>query len=295
MLCLLMVASLCQAQPAPEGIKLTGANGKVIVASGVLRAYPEGAEILLPGHARPIIAPWSKFDLEKLQADHPKIYYGYLDATRFGRPFFLKLGVYEGIVSFDESIELLHRELSKPRYYPQPQNVNYLIEEDPDIIRAKDSNFERYNKAMRAHQQELEDFLRRIFPREAIIIDDQGNVHQKDRPGAIDPNRGETSLALILNTLADTQKPPSRRGIAYLRQVTTMQSDVRDQVAELRAKIPNPTFEEGNLNHMKLPIIMDEAKAALKQVLHSSHLHASDQQKLSDFTKFVYSHAPSYH
>lgn len=294
LLCLLTMGGPCHAQEENPGIKLRGANGKEIVVAGVLRAQPRGLEVLLPGRGQPILAPWSKLDLKQLQAEQPEIYYGYLDAKRFGRPFFLKLGVYEGIVSFEESIQLLNRELTKPRYYPLPENVNYLIEEDPDIIRAKARDFDRYNKLMRTQQQELKDFLRRIFPRESVIIDDQGNVHQKDRPGDVDPNRGETTLALILNTLADTQKPPSRRGIAYLRQVTTVQSDVMDQLDDLGRKIPNHAFEDGNLNHMKLPIIISEAKVSLKQVLHSTHLHESDQQKLSDFTKFVFSHAPKY-
>lgn len=293
-LLLLAMLSPCLAQDAPEGIQLRGANGKEIVAVGVLEAHPQGAVILLPGHTSPVLAPWSKFDLEHLKQEQPEIYYGYLDAQRFRRPFLLKLGIYKDILSFDESIQKLNRELSKPRYYPLPQNVNYLIEQDPDVIRAKDRDFDRYNKIMRTQQQELQDFLRRIFPRESVIIDDQGNVHQKDRPGSVDPNRGETSLGLVLETLADTQRPPSRRGIAYLREVTTLQTDVKDQWDELRSKIPNHAFEDGNLNHMKLPLLMDESRAALKSILHTTHLHESEQQKLSNFLHFVRSHAPDY-
>lgn len=294
LLLLSAIASLAQAQSSPEGIVLRGANGQELIASGVLEAHPQGAVILLPGHQTPILAPWSKFDLEHLKENHAEIYYGYLDATRFNRAFMLKLGVYEGILTFDEAIQQLNRQLIKPRYYPLPANVNYLIEQDPNVIRAKAGDIDRYSKLMRSNQQELERFLRRIFPHEAVIIDDQGNVHQKDRPGDVDPNRGESSLKLILETLADTKDPPSRRGIAYLREVTTLQSDCNEQWEELRAKIPNDTFQDGQLAHMKLPTVMDESKAALHNLLHASQMYATDQQKLTDLLKFVQTHAPNY-
>ncbi|GHC00653.1 hypothetical protein [Cerasicoccus arenae] len=293
-LLLVVVVGTSHAQSVPEGIRLRGANGAEIVAAGVLEAHPQGAVLLLPGQMTPILAPWDKFDLEQLRGDQPTIYYGYLDATRFNRPFLLKLGVYENIVSFEESIQLLNRELVKPRFYPLPENVNYLIEQDPDVMRWKERDFGRYNKLMRDYRQELQDFLRRIFPSESIIIDDTGALHHKDRADSVDPIRGETSLSLIFSTLADTKRTPSRLGLAYLRQVTTLQTDVDQQWDDLRSKIPNDAFRDGNLNHMKLPNLMDESRLSLERMLTDTHLHQANQQKLSDFTSFVYSNYPNY-
>ncbi|WP_309382261.1 hypothetical protein [Cerasicoccus frondis] len=297
-LALLVCAAVCQAQPVSDpvssGIRLRGANGAEIVAAGVLEAHPEGAVLLLYGSDSPILAPWDKFDLELLKEDQPKMYYGYLDAKRFNRPFLLKLGVYADIISFEEAIIELNRELQKPRFYPLPENINYLIEQEQDVIRWKSRNYARYSKLMRDYQSQLEDFLRRIFPKESVIIDDQGNVHFKDRPNRVDLNRGETTTGVILSVLADTRRSPSRIGIDYLKEVTTFREDVSAQWNAIRDKIPNPAFNEGNLNHQKLPIIMDDAKSALNRIINEEHLHQSDQQKISDYYLFVYSHSPSY-
>ncbi|WP_269538810.1 hypothetical protein [Cerasicoccus fimbriatus] len=294
----LLFACVCPAQvevpEATEGIRLRGANGAEIVVAGVLEARPEGAVLLMYGQQSTILAHWNKFDLELLKEDQPEMYYGYLDATRYNRPFLLKLGVFEGIVSFEEAVTQIHRELSKPRYYPLPENVNYLIEQEPDVIRWKARDLTRYSKLMRDHQQQLQDFLRRIFPKESVIIDDQGNVHFKDRPTRVDLNRGETSLSTILTVLADTRRAPSRIGLDYLKEVTTFREDISSQWKELRKGIPNASFDEGNLNHQKLPILMDESRLALIALLNESHLHQSHQQKISDFYLFIYSHTPSY-
>ncbi|WP_309398145.1 hypothetical protein [Cerasicoccus maritimus] len=292
----LVTISLAQTESslAPSGIRLRGENGAEIVAAGVLEARPEGAVILLYGRSTPILAAWDKFDLELLKEDQPKIYFGYLDAKRFNRPFLLKLGVYADIVSFEETIIELNRELLKPRFYPLPQNINYLIEQEPDVIRWKVRDTNRYAKIMRDYQQQLEDFFRRIFPKESVIIDDQGNVHFKDRPTRVDLNRAETTTGKVLSVLADTRRTPSRIGIEYLNEVTTFREDVTKLWLEMRAKIPNAAFNQGNLNHQKLPSLMDEATIALTALLNEEHLHQSNQQRLSDFYLFVYSHTPSF-
>lgn len=292
------LSAACVAQPTTEsadnGIRLRGANGAEIVAAGVLEAHPEGAVILLNGYNKPILAPWDKFDLELLKEDQPEIYYGYLDAKRFNRPFLLKLGVYENIVSFDEAIAELNRELLKPRFYPLPDNVNYLIEQEPDVIRWKVRDPNRYAKIMRDYQQQLEDFFRRIYPKESVIIDDRGNVHVKDRPTRVDLNRAETTTGTILSVLADTRRTPCRIGIDYLKEITNFREDVTKLWQDMRSKIPNATFDDGNLNHQKLPPLMDESIIALTALLNDEHLHQTNQQKLSDFYLFVYSHTPSY-
>lgn len=292
-----LAACLATAQPAeaPKGLLLKGVNGQEVVAAGVLEARPEGMVVLIQGRLNPIVADWDKFDLKQLEQDHPTLYYGYLDAQKFQRSFLVKLGIYEGIMSFDEAIHSLNHELNKPRYYPLPPNVNYLIEEDPAVMRAKTRDINRYNKMMRDERAELQDFYRRIFPSESIIIDDTGNVHQKDRPGSVDPNRGETSLALIFTVLADTQKAPSRRGLQYLREVTTLQTEVNEKWDALRQKVANPTFDESNFNHVRLPILLGESQVALHRVLLASPLHQADQQKLSDLVTFVYNRTPKYH
>ncbi len=281
----------CLRLTGADSLRLISNEGLEIDIYGVLEARPEGLVIKTQANSPLITVAWEKLDMEHLQLAYPDAYNGYLDAKEFNRPILLRLGGFAGILSYDEAITRLYHDLERQRFYSLPENVNYLFESDPDVIKMKERDWSRYVRAMRDYRRELQDFLRDIYPRESIIIDDEGNLHRKERTDIVELDKGETSLGAILNYLADTRHTVSRVGLLYLREVSNFPEDFQKTIDEVDAGVPNSTFKYGNANHMKLPGLLKESQAAVDHLMEAKSIYRGEQYKLGEFYNFVYGQA----
>jgi len=269
-------------------IELRGANGRTVGVAGILHATPSSLTILVNRGQRPVAVPWERIDLEHLRENVPEAYYGWMDARHYGQRILLRLGAYEGLPTYEEAIERITRALNKTRYYTLPENIDYLLEEDPDLQKAKNDDFARYTDTISGYRAELQGFLRAIFPFDGVIIDDTGKVHRKDRAMIAPEGKGETSLRLILMHLADTDSTVSRRGLQYLREVSLFQEDILRTVVPIARKIPNDTFRISNSDHRTLPILLDDFIEAIE------HLLTAQQYQISEFYQFVFPDGDDY-
>ncbi|WOO40352.1 hypothetical protein [Rubellicoccus peritrichatus] len=288
-----IVIGLLSCSATANPIFLRGANGSEIEVFGVLEGNLKGLVLKVQEEDDLITVPWSKLDLEFLEEAHPDIHDAYREC-QFGEPVFLKMGGFADYVNFEEAITRLYQGLERSRFYTIPENIDYIFEDDPDIIRMKERDIARYSREIRSMRRDMQEFLREIYPKESIIIDDSGVVHRKERDGIPEPQKGETSLRVIIEYIADTRSSVSRMGINYLREVTLFREDFRSTVGEVRNSIPNATFHYGNADHMKLPGLIDESRESIDHFMESKSFHRGQQYKLGEFYNFVYALADEY-
>lgn len=292
--CLILALLQGGLQADDKPLVLRGTNGTEIEVYGILEATPGGLLLKVKPEDDLTLVPWSRIDPQHLREHQPEIYYSYLDVRELGRPILLKLGGFTGVIGFEEAITRLYQGMERTRYYPLPENVDYLFDDDPNIMRAKSRDFNRYAREIRTLRRELQTFLRIIYPKEYIIIDDSGQIHRKLRQGIPESDKGETSLRVIVEYLADTRQTISRAGITYLRQVTHFREDFHELSGSLRPHIPNQAFRWNDANHMKLPVLMDESRTAIDHFLDARSYHRGQQFKLGEYFNFVYGHADRY-
>lgn len=275
-------------------ITLRGKNGNEIEAEGVLSANYSGLFLKLPPFDEPMLVLWNKFDMRHLQENHEDIYYAYLDSQKTGDTQLLRIGAYENLVSFEEAIARLYEMFEKPRYYALPPDIDYIFETDPDIVRYKDRDPQRYTREMRRLRTDLAGFLRLIYPQEYVTIDEQGVIHYKVRDTVSAERAGETSIKRVFTILSDTNRAQSRTGLDYLREVSHFREDLYREIDFLLANTPNYAFDNENIDHMKLPLILAETKDAVDHFLESKTLSRGQQYKLGEFYNFVYGKAELY-
>jgi len=281
--------------PATDApLLLRGSNGTEIEVFGILEAKPTGLMVKIEEDDPLITIPWDKLDLDYLQSAQPDVYYACRNARITHSPILIKMGGFAHYVTFEEAITRLYQGMQRQRFYSIPENVDYLFEDDPDIMRLKVRDFARYLRTMRELRRELQEFFRQIFPRESIIIDDSGKVHRKERHDLTVPDKGETSLRIITENLADTRSTISRIGVLYLREVSLYREDFHALTSEIRREIPNETFRYGNANHMKLPSLIDESREAIDHFMDAKSYHRGHQYKLGEFYNFIYGLADEY-
>lgn len=275
-------------------ILLKGTNGAEIEVFGVLEANHKGLTLKVQEEEDLITVPWSKLDMEYLRDSLPDVHNAYRDSQELGQPIFLKLGGFADYVTFEEAITRLYQGMERSRFYTVPENIDYIFENDPDVMRMKERDFARYNREIRSLRRDLQEFLREIYPEESIIIDDAGVVHRKQRDGVPEPEKGETSLRVIIEHIADTRSSISRVGLNYLREVTLFREDYRSLLNEIRNNVPNATFHYGNADHMKLPNLIDESRESIDHFMEAKSFHRGHQYKLGEFYNFVYALADEY-
>lgn len=288
---LLSLLLLCLPLPGADSLRLISTDGMEIDVFGALEARPEGLVIKMQSDSPLITVAWDKLDMAHLKLAYPEAYNGYLDAKEFNRPILLRLGGFSGILSYDEAIRKLYQDMERQRFYTLPENVDYLLESDPDVIKMKARDWGRYTRAVRDFRRELQDFLREIYPRESIIIDDEGGLHRKERTDLAELDKGETSMGVIISYLSDTRHTVSRVGLLYLREVSTFPEDFRASLDSVNASIPNSTFKYGNVNHMKLPGLLRDAQVSVDHLMEAKSVYRGEQYKLGEFYNFIYGQA----
>lgn len=281
-------------QVAEDPLLLVSQEGQQTRIYGILEARPEGLSLQMKKGAPLITVAWEKLDLQHLQRNHPEVYLGYRDAREFSEPVLLRLGGFKDILTYNEAVTLLYRGMQRNCYYTLPENVDYLFELDPDVLRMKEHDRERYERAIRDYRRELQDFLRELFPKEAVIISDEGNLHRKERNDLVEVGKGETSLGAIIRYLSDTRHTVSRVGLLYLREVSHFPEDFETLINKAGTRIPNATFRFGNADHMKLPTLLRETRDAVKHLMEAKSIHRGEQYKLGEFYNLIYGQAEAY-
>lgn len=81
-----------------SAVEIRGANGRTVDFAGVFSAQTKGLMCLLKDGEERIEVPWSKFNLERMQAENPTVYQAYRECQEEGKEVFIGLGVYEDAV-----------------------------------------------------------------------------------------------------------------------------------------------------------------------------------------------------
>ncbi len=124
---LLAFVSLAANHVLADVISIKGANGRVVDFLGIRQANDEGMYMMISRNEGEIFVPWSVFDLNAMQSEHPRIFEIYQRLlTPNVQVADMNLGVYENMLTLPQMIEKAKRLSLRSLTLPVPPMSHFF-------------------------------------------------------------------------------------------------------------------------------------------------------------------------